>query len=509
MRIVVIEDEIRIREGLCRLLGKLNEEYELAGEADNGEDGIRIVREKQPDVIITDIRMPIMDGLEMLEQLYAEGFTGRAIVLSAYSEFDYARTAIRLGVTEYLLKPIVVSELSQVLAKVKNLIEEKAKTNTGLVKNMNQLLQSVLWGGVEIDEEMSRHVKSRFGVCTTEPMIEICLYLGKHLEEQKASLSEELTNMFSEHKGTQFCILEDKKERVLLLLLYGYTDSRMLERWFQKWLLTKRSEKQFPVAAGWIEAENIRALKSSLETLYPYMEWNITFGEEVMISYPKIKNVQTVPCIYPLEIENKIKGAICAGDLEKTKEVQKEFQAYFQDGLIYFPREVKECYVRFLWAVLNIAKEIGLFDVKSLSQQKLLEQIMSARTIEELEEASVLLYGRMEKENDTAVTHLTVKKAQDMIHEFYRSGITLEEIAERLNITPEYLGTQFRKEVGVTFGTYIKNYRMMKAKELLLGTSLKLYEVAEQVGYTDPKYFSRVFKASTGQLPADYRKTNK
>lgn len=509
MRIVVIEDEIRIREGLCKLIGKLDEAYELVGEAENGEAGIGIIREKQPDVVITDIRMPVVDGLQMLEQLYGEGFGGQAIILSAYSEFDYARTALKLGVTEYLLKPIVVSELSRVLAKVKNIIEERAKSNTGLVKNMEQLLSSVLWGGVEIDEEICKHVETRFGLSQTEPMIEICLYLGKHLEEEKENLSRELTDMFLAHPETKFCILEDKKERVLLLILYGYTDSHMLERWFQKWLLTKRSKKQFTVAAGWIEAENIKMLKSSLETLYPYMEWNITFGDEVMISYPKIKHVQTVACIYPLEIENKIKGAICAGDLEKTSEYQREFQAYFQSGLLYFPREVKECYVRFLWAVLNIAKEIGLFDIKSLSQQKLLEQIMSARTIEELEEASVLLYGRMKKESDTSVTHLTVKKAQGMIHEFYRSGITLEELAERLNITPEYLGTQFRKEVGVTFGTYIRDYRMMKAKELLLGTSLKLYEIAEQVGYTDSKYFSRVFKAATGQLPADYRKTHK
>lgn len=189
MRIVVIEDEIRIREGLCKLIGKLDEAYELVGEAENGEAGIGIIREKQPDVVITDIRMPVVDGLQMLEQLYGEGFGGQAIILSAYSEFDYARTALKLGVTEYLLKPIVVSELSRVLAKVKNIIEERAKSNTGLVKNMEQLLSSVLWGGVEIDEEICKHVETRFGLSQTEPMIEICLYLGKHLEEEKENLS--------------------------------------------------------------------------------------------------------------------------------------------------------------------------------------------------------------------------------------------------------------------------------------------------------------------------------
>ena len=96
-----------------------------------------------------------------------------------------------------------------------------------------------------------------------------------------------------------------------------------------------------------------------------------------------------------------------------------------------------------------------------------------------------------------------------MIHEFYQAGITLEEISERLNMTPEYIGTLFHKEIGVTFSTYMKNYRINKAKELLCGSNYKLYEIAEKVGYNDPKYFSKVFREITGELPTDYRKIHK
>ena len=142
--------------------------------------------------------------------------------------------------------------------------------------------------------------------------------------------------------------------------------------------------------------------------------------------------------------------------------------------------------------------------------QKLLSMIMSAKLRSELTEASASLLeiiSRQEDQEDTV--HLTVKRMKSLIHEFYRNGITLDEIGEKLNMTPEYLGTLFHKEMGTTFSTYMKQYRIGKAKELLCSTSLKLYEIAEQVGYSDAKYFSKVFKEVTGQLPGEYRKTYK
>ena len=92
-----------------------------------------------------------------------------------------------------------------------------------------------------------------------------------------------------------------------------------------------------------------------------------------------------------------------------------------------------------------------------------------------------------------------------MIHEFYADGITLNEIADRLSLTQEYLGTQFHKELGENFSTYIRNYRLAKAKEMLIGTQLKQYEISEKVGYADAKYFARVFKKSLGSSPRDFR----
>lgn len=106
------------------------------------------------------------------------------------------------------------------------------------------------------------------------------------------------------------------------------------------------------------------------------------------------------------------------------------------------------------------------------------------------------------KEKDSPL----IQKMKSLAHEFYNQGITLDEIAMELQKTPEYLGTQFHKEVSITYGNYMKQYRIEKAKKLLLGTDLKIYKIAEQVGYQDPKYFSKLFKELEGKLPAEYRK---
>ena len=142
----------------------------------------------------------------------------------------------------------------------------------------------------------------------------------------------------------------------------------------------------------------------------------------------------------------------------------------------------------------------------------MVEHILQAQNLGELNKVLHFvaedLSARM-KHEAAAQENLTVKRAKSLIHEFYSDGITLEEIAHKLRITPEYLSTQFRKETGNTFSNYIRDYRIKKSKELLLGTQLKLHQISAQIGYSDPKYFSQVFKKVVGQLPADYRKTQK
>lgn len=507
MKIVIIEDEIRIREGLSRLLKKLDVKYEIAGEAENGETGLALIQQVRPELIITDIKMPVMDGLEMLRRVQEQGIKAKTIVLSAYSEFEYARGAMRMGVKEYLLKPIVLGDITDALHRIEEEMQLEKELSRDMFGSAEQVFGGILSGTLETDDMMEERLQEHFGMKRGTRYQGICVYLGRNYEKSKAAARKELEQLLAQRRGIEYLFVELDRDAALIILVYHDPNVRELERWVQYWLLTSHSRK-LRGAVGFICDLALAELKSGIGTLMSHMEWNISLGDDVMICYPKITKLQTSPCIYPLNTENQMRLAICAGQKEKVKSCMEAFYQYFSGGKVYSPGEIKECYVRFFWALMNTGKEVGMLAYEKLEQQKLLEQIMSAKTAGELAAVGEFLMGQFTG-GEEEITHLTVKRAQSMIQEFYQSGITLEEIASKLNITLEYLGTRFHQEVGVNFSTYMRNFRITKAKELLIGTSLKLYEIAEKVGYSDAKYFSRVFKETTGQLPADYRKTHK
>lgn len=506
MKIVIVEDEIRIREGIVKLLGKIGEEYLVVGEACDGKEGLKLCQKETPDLIITDIRMPEMDGIEMLAEYYRLGFKSKAIVLSAYSEFEYARGAMKLGVTEYLLKPISLMDFSNALENIKVQIHEESLKKPEKIGTLEQTFRDFFYGNTNLDDAAKEYIETVYHIDTKKSVWMVCTYLGNQYEENSEKCIRLLKGMFDSQEGISYVILDDQYRKSLLTIVYEYKDIHELERWLQYRILQHDADG---LVFGCIEAESPLFMKEAFEKLFPYMDWYISFDKEVLISFPKITQVQTVFCTYPMDVENKMRMALCGTDISKINKAAESFHSAFADGKIYEPKEIKESYVRFLWFVMEIAKDLGKLKNRKIERQKLLERIMNAKTRSELMAISneVLNIVTAEPEVEEDVSSITVKRAKSIIHEYYNTGITLDEIASRLNITPEYLGTIFHNESGENFSSYIRNYRMAKAKELLLGTNLKLYEIAERVGYSDPKYFSRVFKESTGMLPADFRKS--
>ena len=210
-------------------------------------------------------------------------------------------------------------------------------------------------------------------------------------------------------------------------------------------------------------------------------------------------------------LEKQMRSAISGLDYEKISTTYEKFTAILTEGEVYTAKSVKDAYVGMLWCILSCAREMQVPGMEAFHYPELLNQTLHANNRQDLEKGIQALLQVLKDQTRTRERELSpmIRRADMIIREDYKQGLTLDELAERLRVTPEYLSAQFHREMGATFGTYIRDIRMEQAKKLLLGTEKKLYEIAQEVGYADPKYFSRVFREQTGQLPADYRKVHK
>ena len=178
-----MEDEAPIRDGLEGILKKLNPVYQVVGKADNGREGLELIRRLRPDVIIVDIRMPDMDGLAMLKTLRKEGLETKALIVSAYSDFDYAKKAIALGIENYLLKPVNLTELKNTLSKIKEeiFVEQRGKNSLSL----ETVIKDALEGEYEEDSRLEEMLLEKYGFSGRKQIYCMYLFMGKYYDSEK------------------------------------------------------------------------------------------------------------------------------------------------------------------------------------------------------------------------------------------------------------------------------------------------------------------------------------
>ena len=182
MRIVVVEDEAPIREGMAKILSKINTDYKVVGTAVDGEKGLELIRKEQPDLVIMDIRMPHMTGLEMLSQLRHEQNKCKVIVLSAYSDFGYAKQAIELGIENYLLKPINIVELKNALQQAE--AELVKAQNQDRAFSLEYIFNSCINGQLQPDDAFHKMTQEKYGFTVGDSAEIMLIWLGEAYEMQ-------------------------------------------------------------------------------------------------------------------------------------------------------------------------------------------------------------------------------------------------------------------------------------------------------------------------------------
>ena len=491
MRIIIVEDEPNTREGIQNMIRRYTE-HQVAAVAENGEEGLEMIEKYRPHLVITDVRMPRMNGLEMLEAVKKKGIDVQAVVLTGYSEFEYARQALRLGVAEYVLKPLSLDDFLSALEQIEARLEQK--------KAERMLPEQMLWAYICGDREkraclypmLTEELQINERVKSTLFYVHPCSGLAGVANEMAEKTRELLGNMCMEG----YYILALGKGSDYLVLLTDTGRNSHLYTVFETRIL-KRLQEEWRCRCSCVEIWGLKDIDERLEKLRQLFDYGFSCPDDMLLDEE--------------QVENRLIRALREGRKEKVKETGEEF---IRTVILGKATEacIKEYTLRLAAGILklvaefheNAEREWGLFSIitqitNAMSSQEAADQF---EKILDIVGSQTLDDGEQEKETENGL----VLNALAYIRENYAGDIGLADTAAVCGISQEHLSKLFYREMGINFSHFLQNFRISAAKRLLDTGNYKVYEVAEMVGFHDQKYFVTVFKKICGVTPSVYRK---
>lgn len=501
MRILIVEDEPKTREGLIKMITKFTP-HEICGFASNGIEGIQMVKKVYPDLIISDIQMPEMDGLSMLGQLAEEKLVIPAIVLTGYSSFEYARTALQLGVIEYVLKPIDVESFMKVLQD----IEEKILKEKMEKISPAQLIWSIMTCEVSHKETMIEQLMKQLLV---GQRTEVTMFLIKPCSlslETASEIVHFITDKLETLNVMNFQVIHLSFSFGILVMIIDTEKNKQLKRMFSTHVLSGILQIGSSICSSKTITglQNIEAAINELKSLLSYA---FVFGNEIILDRTMVDELQFCPIEYPVVLENRIRKEIMNGNYESAIKTSQQFKTTIIDSNGK-PELIKEYTARFASSVYGVAKEYNVYSEPLLLFHYIINDLIDSKTKPEL----ISNYDKVVRtilnapEQVMDVDNMTVLKVINYIRDHYSESITLSDAASLVGVTPEYLSKLFNQIIHINFVVFLRDFRISVAKRMILSGKYQIKEVADHVGYNDAKYFNKVFKSVCGVSPSEYKK---
>lgn len=526
MKVMLVDDEPFILQGLSVIIDWEKEGYEIVKKASDGQEALDYLKENEVDLIITDIRMPQINGLELLEKVRNEKFSeAYIIILSGYNDFKYAQAAIRYSAMDYILKPVqkdqLLENIRRVTKKRENMMQEEIDSQRMqrgyLLQNMMALLQ-----GKGKEENLS-YVKENFHCGSGSRYLHICLNDLSALEEMsdeeiselKDKVYEQVSRYLREeadHLFKDFFVYEEDYEIGFVYFDYMAKERGLTEEEFMKalhktaqngsenlpviLLVGKRVEDIGRISLSYSSACVLRSFKGFQDNKNIYY-----YEKEVQVNPSK-----TVLCKQSLD------NLVIAVDQNDTILINKSVDELFME-MDRMDRTRETVTMNLNWLIfrlLNLATEQD----ESINQDEVLSYISSSVSKEEIIRGSRSHMRKFAGEFAEYLVQLRknvsrgiLTEIENEVKEHYTENLTLRELGQKYYINSSYLGQIFRKRYGQSFKNYLNNYRIKEAASQLIRTDKKVSQIAEDVGYRDLDYFISRFIEQEGCTPSRYRKS--
>jgi two-component system, response regulator YesN len=518
-KVFFVEDEIITREGIRDNVDWQASGFEFCGEAADGEMALPLLRTTQPDVLITDIKMPFMDGLQLSKIVRDRMPWVKIIILSGHDEFEYAQKAISLGVTDYLLKPVTVQKLQSTLQKLTVQLDKERKEQADLKKlheqmedNRGMLRESLLFklvvGAVTPTEAVEMGQTLGLDLIARNYLVMILkLELGDRTEQydhDEYQYVQRILTDLAERNPDIFVLKRDWGD--VILIMKGNTQEYLEEE--RDLLLDEiaqsisKTRYRLNIGVGGVK-ERIADISQS------FMDALVHIQNPVHVSGPGL--VQSVERRELLKLDKKVvENYLRCG---KKDDFNAFFDAYLHPLSETALRSTLIKNYIFVDVILTTAKLInelgGEFD-KVMPELSSIETILSnVKTIEQLREQAykIISVGLTYRDSQPNGQHIhLIRNAKEYLeHHYMEPDLSLNDVAVQANLSASHFSAVFSQETNQTFKEYLTELRINKAKELLRMTTLRSADIAYQVGYNDPHYFSSVFKKNTGLSPIEFR----
>lgn len=539
IKVFLVEDEMVIRRGIKNSIDWEKEGYIFCGEASDGELAYPMIIKEKPDILITDIRMPFMDGLELCKLVKKELPNIKILILSGYDEFDYAKEAIRLGVTEYLLKPISSGKLLEALNGVSESIRREKEDKDLVRKYMEEMRENTEHEKQKFFEQMIAGNLSMADALETGKKYEMNLSAGMYnLLLFRFTLGEE-NRKSGELLGEAEYAIEKLTER----LEYVFEFQRGVEGW--AFLLMADNEEQMSERVKELSKDleeimknystiayfggigqpvaRLRELEESFREAERALAARFTMELNRIISVEDIRMAWNVDTLDDIEITS-------FGEIEKTRTMLEKFlnngaedeiDEFVDVYINELPEEnlksvlmrqyiIMDAYI----VMMSFCEKIeGIEGEMQAQSEELKNSMKTIQTLEEIKNYIRMLLKKIIGVRDTISGRRysdIIEIAKDQIRKTYMSDeISLNTIAAEVGMSPSYFSSIFSKEMGKTFVEYLTEIRMDRAKELLMCSSMKTSEIGYEVGYKDPHYFSYIFKKTQNCTPKEFRARGK
>ena len=526
LKVLLVDDEPFITQGLLMLIDWAKEGYEVASTASDGMEAYEYVKNNHVDLIVTDIKMPRMNGIDLLKNIRNDGNKEvEVIILSGYKDFEYAMEGMKYGCAGYALKPVEKSELVTLIhkiAKKKNEIIEEAKQKEQLESvYMERNILALLTG--KFDDVNLNYVKDNMKLSDSISYVRIdFISLGAELEEEDSYIRQTHRKLYQTCQSllgedANHVILDtssDKNSHDIGLILcdYMYKDKKATEEEYLLWLRDEIAAKlRFHVRM--LVGKRINQIS------------NISKSYSTVRILKSFEGFRPSKDIYFYEDEvhiNQGGGVLCKqyiDDLIKAIELNEEDDIRFRVAELF--KEMRRLGIASETIKLNMDYLLfGLIHLAAnqddgVNQEEVLQYISESSFNDGVLRGSSEHLSSFAIEYATYLSQLRKNVSGNILSDLereikanYMNNISLKELSAKLYVNSAYLGQIFKKKFGMSFKDYLTNYRINEASVMLLQTDDKIVQVAERVGYKDSDYFVRKFIEIKGCTPSKYRKNN-